>query len=152
MSEAAKSATPWSGLAGMALGALALVLALFLHSAGPLDPQPTIGQSIGEIAADIRTSALKGLKGEELPEPQTQAWSLDRTLAVVAYVLAGLAVVLGIVGLVLRENRRVAVAALGFGGIAIGFQLFVWTVMIIAGVMIIGYILTHLGDIFGGFG
>ena len=87
-----------------------------------------------------------------MPEPQAQAWSLDRTLSTVAYVLAGLAVVLGIVGLVLRENRRVAVAAVGFGGIAIGFQLFVWTVMIIAGVIIIGYILTHLGDIFGGFG
>ncbi|WP_434053521.1 MAG: hypothetical protein RDA78_01045 [Roseibium sp.] len=152
MSEAIGARTPWSGLTGMALGAIALVLALFLHSAGPLDPQPTVGQSIGEIAADIRSSALKGLRGEELPEPEARPWSLDRTLATAAYILAGLAVILGIVSFVLRENRRVAVAAVGFGSIAIGFQLFVWTVMIIAGVIIIGYILGHLGDIFSGFG
>ncbi|MEO0980659.1 MAG: hypothetical protein AAFY24_25590 [Pseudomonadota bacterium] len=152
MSETVKARTPWSGLTGMALGAVALVLALFLHSAGPLDPQPTVGQSLGEIAADISTSALKKLKGEELPPPEAQPWSLDRTLSTAAYVLAGLAVILGVVSFVLRENRRVAIAAVGFGGIAIGFQLFVWTVMIIAGVIIIGYILTHLGDLFSGFG
>ncbi len=152
MSETVKARTSWSGLTGMALGAIALVLALFLHSAGPLDPQPTVGQSIGEIAADISTSALKKLKGEGLPEPQARPWSLDRTLSTVAYVLAGLALILGVVSFVLRENRRVAVAAVGFGGIAIGFQLFVWTVMIIAGVIIIGYILSHLGDLFSGFG
>ncbi|WP_299475100.1 hypothetical protein [uncultured Roseibium sp.] len=151
MSETAAVKTPWSGFAGMAFGAVALVLVLFLHSAGPLDPQPTIGQSIGEIAADIRTSALKGLKGEALPDPQTQPWSLDRILQTSAYVLAGLAVIFGVVGFVLKENRRLAGAAVCFGGLAIGFQMFVWTAMLIAGVIIIGYIIANVGDIFGGF-
>ena len=152
MSETAAVKKSWSALAGMMLGAIALILALFLHSAGPLDPQPTIGQSIGEIAADIRQSAIRGLKGEAQPAPQAQPWSLDRILGASAYVLAGLAVVLGVFGLVLRENRRLAIGAVAFGGLAIGFQLFVWTVMIIAGVIIIGYILTNLGEILGGFG
>ena len=150
MSEASIVSKPWSGLVGMVLGAIALVLTLFLHSAGPLDPQPTIGQSIGEIAADIRQSALRGLKGEPQPSPQAHPWNQDRILGTSAYVLAGLAVVLGILGFVLRENRRVALAAVGFGGLAIGFQLFVWTVMIIAGVIIIGYILANITEILGG--
>ncbi|CTQ62026.1 MAG: hypothetical protein RIE06_04880 [Roseibium album] len=150
MREASIDRKSWSGLAGIVFGAVALVLALFLHSAGPIDPQPTIGQSIGEIAADIRESALRGLKGEPQPEPQAQVWGLDRILQTCAYVLAGIAIVLGVIGFVMRENRRVVAAAVGLGGLAIGFQLFVWTVMIIAGVIIIGYILANLGDILGG--
>lgn len=150
MSEAVTDKTSWSGLAGIMFGAIALVMALFLHGAGPLDPQPTVGQSIGEIAADIRQSAIRGLKGEPQPAPQAQPWSLDRILETSAYVLGGLAIILGVLSFVLKENRRYATAAVGIGGVAIGFQLFVWTVMIIAGVVIIGYIIANLGEILGG--
>lgn len=122
----------YSGLAGMVCGALALCLALFLHGAGPLDPQPTIGQSIGEIAADIRQSTIWGLNGEPQPTPQAQQWSL--------------------VGIVLKENKRLAFGAVGIGGLAIRFQLFVWTVMFIAGVIIIGFILANLTEILGDIG
>nr|WP_319385827.1 hypothetical protein [uncultured Roseibium sp.] len=152
MSEAVKARTPWSGIAGMALGAIAIVMVLFLHSAGPLDPRPTVGQSIGEIAADISASALKKFKGEELPPPQARPWSLDRTLSTVAYILGGIAIILGSVGYVLRENRRVTLAAVGFGGLAVGLQLYLWMVMILAAMIIIGIILAHVGDIFSGFG
>ncbi|WP_298822154.1 hypothetical protein [uncultured Roseibium sp.] len=151
MSDALAVRTPWSGITGMMAGAIALILALFIHSAGPFDPQPTIGQSIGEIAADIRTSALKGLKGEAQTAAEAKAWSLDRILSASAYVLGGIAIILGVVGFVLKENRRIVIAAVGFGGLAVGFQLFVWTVMIIAGVIIIGYILANLGGILGDF-
>jgi len=151
MSEVAAVNRSWWSMAGMAFGAVALVLALFLHGAGPLDPQPTIGQSIGEIAADIGKSAMRGLKGEPQPAPEARAWSLDRILSTSAYVLGGVAVILGVLGFVFRERRRLAFAAVSIGGVAIGFQLFVWTVMIIAGVILIGYILSNLTEILGGF-
>lgn len=150
MSTAEVARRSWSGLSGLAAGACALLLALFLHSAGPLEPQPTIGQSIGEIAADISKSALRGLKGDPQPEPQARPWSLDRAVATAAYLLGGLAIVLGGIGFILKENRRLAFGAIGFGGLAIGFQMFVWMVMLIAGVVLLCAILANFSEILGG--
>ncbi|TYC67911.1 hypothetical protein FMN63_17920 [Stappia sp. BW2] len=150
MNQTRVARRPWTGSLGLLLGAIALVMALFHFSAGPLDPQPTIGQSIGEIAADIRKSAIKGLKGEPLPEPQSAPWSLDRTLKASAYVLGGLAIVLGTLGFVLKENRRVAVCAVSLGAGAIGFQLFTWMILLIVGVILLVAIFQNLGEILGG--
>jgi hypothetical protein len=71
---------PWVASIGLLFGGCALLIVLFHFGAGPLDPQPTIGQTIGETAADIRQSAVRALKGEPQPEPEAQPWSLDRLL------------------------------------------------------------------------
>jgi hypothetical protein len=150
MSASAAKRTSWTAVIGFTLGVAGLLMALFHFGAGPLDPQPTIGQSIGEIAADIRQSALKGLKGEALPEPQAAPWSLDRSLRTAAIVLGGLALALGALGLVLRENRRLALTAIGLGAATIGFQFFTWVILLIAGVVLIVAILQNMDGILDG--
>lgn len=149
MTKATAKSTSWAASIGFALGVLGLLLALFHFGAGPLDPQPTLGQSIGEIAADIRQSAIKGLKGEALPEPQTAPWSLDRVLKAAVMVMAGLAVALGALGFVLRENRRLAFSAIGLGATAIGFQFFTWVILLAAGVVLLVAILQNMDGILG---
>jgi len=149
MNASASKRKSWTAGSGFALGIASLLLALFHFGAGPLEPRPTIGQSIGEIAADIRQSAIKGLKGEAPPPPRAAPWSLDRSLKTGIMVLAGFAVALGALGYVLRENRRIAVSAVGLGATTIGFQVFTWVVLLIAGVILVIAIMQNLGEILG---
>ena len=68
--------------------------------------------------------------------------------------LAGLAVIAGMAAYIRREQRRVAVSGMLLGGVAVGFQLFTWSITMIAGALIIMGLMTALrgsfGDIFGG--
>lgn len=140
---------PWAGTTGLVIGAIALVLVMVHFWGGPFEPQPTIGQVIGETAADIRISAVRALKGEPQPAPQAQTWGIDRTLQTAGPVLAAAAIVCGILGFILRENRRVVVGAAGLGALALGFQVFTWTVLMIAGVILLIGIMSNLGSILG---
>lgn len=68
--------------------------------------------------------------------------------------LAGIAIVLGVAALVRHEQKRAAVSGIALGGLAIGVQLFTYTVMMIVGALVISAIIYALrdafGDIFGG--
>jgi len=149
MTASTEKRTSWTAGVGFAFGTLGLLAALVHFGAGPLDPQPTVGQSIGEIAADIRQSALSGLKGEPLPEPEAAPWTIDRGLRIGIMVLAGLAVALGALGFVLRENRRLAYSAVGLGATAIAFQFFTWAILLAAGIALIIVILQNMDGILG---
>ncbi|MBO9423542.1 MULTISPECIES: hypothetical protein [Stappiaceae] len=140
---------PWVASIGLLFGGCALLIVLFHFGAGPLDPQPTIGQTIGETAADIRQSAVRALKGEPQPEPEAQPWSLDRLLKTLGPILGGAAILLGTLAYVLREDRRLAASAIGIGAFAIGFQLFTWTILMVAGVILLFGIMYNLGSILG---
>ena len=52
---------PTAGLVGFLFGAAALILVLVHFWAGPFAPQQDAAVSIGEIAAEIRNSAVRGL-------------------------------------------------------------------------------------------
>ena len=68
--------------------------------------------------------------------------------------LAGIAIVLGVAALVRHERQRAAVSGIALGGLAIGIQLFTYTIMMIVGALVISAIIyalrDALGDIFGG--
>ena len=66
------------GYIGLALGAVALLLALIHFWAGPFSSQPTLETVIADKAASIRDSTIKALKGEEYREVVTSAWNADR--------------------------------------------------------------------------
>lgn len=142
------------GWLGFATGAVALILTLVVFWAGPFAPQQTAGVGLGELAADIARSAARSVAGHPQPEPVAQPRTIDDHLEVGVGLLAGLAIVLGVAGLVRNERKRAALSGITLGGLAVGFQLFTYTVMLIASALVISAIIYALrdafGDIFGG--
>ncbi|NBB99020.1 MAG: hypothetical protein GVY34_12800 [Alphaproteobacteria bacterium] len=137
------------GWAAFASGAAAFMLAMVIFWAGPFAPQQSAGVSLGELAAEIAKSTARAAAGQEQPAPVAPTRSVDDYLATGIAILAGLAVILGLASLVRREGRRTAMAGITLGGLAIGFQLFTWAVMMIAGVIALVGLLYALRDVLG---
>ncbi|MEE4120942.1 MAG: hypothetical protein V2I65_18225 [Paracoccaceae bacterium] len=141
---------PVAGLAGFALGAAALLLVLVQFWAGPFAPQQSAGVSLGELAAELRDSALREMRGAPQPAPEPVPWDIDRVLSAIAALLAGLAVVSALYGLIRHEAKRPAVAGMALGASAILFHLFSVMVLAIAGAIVVAALLNAVGqDLFG---
>ena len=141
---------PVAGLAGFALGAAALLLVLVQFWAGPFSPQQSAGVSLGELAAEVRDSALREMRGAPQPAPEPVPWDIDRVLSAVAAVLAGLAVVSALYGLIRHEAKRPAVAGMALGASAILFQVFSVMVLALAGAIVVAALVHAVGqDLFG---
>ncbi len=121
---------PTAGLIGFAIGAAAILLVLVHFWAGPFAPQPDVGVSIGELAGEIRDSAARALSGAEQPSAESAPWDIDRILKLVAAILAGTAIVLGLFAFVRGETWRPAAGAIALGASAMVFQVFVWVVVV----------------------
>lgn len=145
-SEIPRSILGWSGFA---MGAVALLLTLVVFWAGPFAPQQTTGVSLGELAADIAQSAARSVVGEPQPEPVSPTRDLDDYLQILVGVVAGVAIVLGVAALVRHEHKRAAVSGIALGGLAIGVQLFAYTIMMIACVIVVSAVVYALKDVFG---
>lgn len=154
MSETASAPTAILGWSGFAVGAAALIFTLVIFWAGPFAPQQSAGVSLGELAADIARSAARSVAGQPQPEPVAPQRDIDDYLEVAVGVLAGIAMVLGIAAIIRDERKSAAVSGIALGGLAIGVQLFAWTIMMVVGALVISAIIFALrdafGDIFGG--
>lgn len=146
--------SPFRHVGFWALVAAALGLLIVLIGIGlpMMDPKPSVGTQIGEIAGEMRRAAWRGFFGLAAPEPEpvptgTQWQSI---LAMFGPALGALAVILGVVSGVKGENWRYAAYAGTLGIMAIVFQFFWWVALLITGVIIIVAILDNIGDIFGG--
>ncbi|MGI1662444.1 hypothetical protein ACRDNQ_09390 [Palleronia sp. KMU-117] len=136
----------WSVL----VGGLAVML-VFLQIAGPsLEPQPSIGNQIGEIAGDIARSAWESFRGEYFPEPEPAAQSKWIAVGLLAPLMGVVAIVLSLISAVRRENWHYPFYGAGLGGAAIVFYFFWWVAALIAGAMMIVAIVENLGSIFDG--
>ena len=107
-----------------------------------------------QLAAEIAKSAARSVAGQQQPAPVAPARDIDDYLKVGVGTLAGLAIVLGVASVIRSERQGAAVSGIALGGLAVGFQLFAWTVMMIAGTLILASVIYVLrdtfGDIFGG--
>jgi hypothetical protein len=136
----------WSVLAG----AVAVML-VFLQIAGPsLEPQPSVGNQIGEIAGDIARSAWESFRGEYVPEPEPVRNSKWIVLGLLAPLMGVVAIVLSLVSAVRRENWHYPFYGAGLGVTAILFYFFWWVALLIAGAMMLVAILDNIGSIFDG--
>lgn len=149
MSYSDQSRTEPLGWTGFVAGAAALILGLVVFWAGPFAPQQSAGVTLGELAAEIARSATRAAAGQEQPAAVAPARNVDDYLKTAIAVLAGLAIVLGMASFIRREGKRAAMAGITLGGLAIGFQLFTWTVMIIAGGLAIASLIYSMRDVFG---
>jgi len=141
---------PIAGYLGFAVGAVALLLVLMHFWGGPFAPQQGASVSIGEFAAEIRQAATRTITGASQPAPESTPWDIDRGLKLVTALLAGIAVILGAAGIVRRENRRPAIAAIALGGVAVVFQFFVWMALLLVGALLIYAIISNIDGILGG--
>lgn len=154
MSDTAKTPKATFGWLGFVTGAAALILTIGVFWAGPFAPQQSAGISLGELAAEIAKSAARSVAGQPQPAPVAPARGIDDYLEIGTGLLAGLAIVIGLASLIRNERKAAAVSGIALGGLAVGFQLFTWTIMMIVGGLVIATIIYALrdafGDIFGG--
>ncbi|MDQ9129577.1 hypothetical protein RDT67_24440 [Serratia fonticola] len=135
------------GWSGIALGGLALLLAMVHFYAGPFAPQQTLESLVAGKAMAIKESLLASLAGHQIPEKVSRPqYDLDRILKIVTAVLAVGAVVLGAIAGACKENPRAVSAAvmLGIGTLAFQIAMFAFGV-----VMAIFLIFLVLSLIFG---
>ena len=155
MAETAPGPSSTLAWLGFIVGSAALMLTLLVFWAGPFAPQQTAGVTLGELATDIAKAAARSVAGQAQPEPVSQPWTIDDYLEIGVGLLAGLAIVTGVAALIRHENKRAAVSGIALGSLAIGIQLFAWSIMMIVGGLVIMGIMLSLrdafGDIFGGF-
>lgn len=136
------------GWSGIALGGLALFLAMIHFYGGPFAPQQTLESLVAGKAAAIKESLLASLTGQQIPEKVSRPhYNVDRILKMVIAVLAVGAVILGVIAGVYKENPRAVSAAvmLGVGTLAFQIAMFAFGV-----VMVIFLIVLVLSLIFGG--
>ena len=135
------------GFSGIGVGAVALMLALVHFWAGPFSPQPSLEQTVAEKAVAIRDATVAALRGGTVPgtEPKATSYDLDRIASIATAVLGGLAVILAVIGIALKEPVRVAggAAALGVGAIAFQFAALALGVLVL--VILISAVLGELG-------
>lgn len=136
--------------AAAGFGIAALAVAVLTVFGGPFTPQPSVGQTIGEIAGDMRASALRAVRGEEQPPPVPQPWDIDRILMITAPLLAVGAIALSLVSAIRREGLKLASYGAILGTSAIVFQFVWWIALLICGMILLVSIMENLGDILGG--
>jgi hypothetical protein len=137
------------GLIGFMLGVVSLVVIL-IQISSIFEPQETSsGTLIGEIAADIKSSAKRALSGQPAPEPAPTPKDYGQFITMAALCIAGLAVVLGGIGLYKNEPHRLSYLAVGFGVSAFLMQYVFWLALLICGVLLLISIIENLDSIFG---
>jgi len=153
MVDAAEMPKATLGWLGFVTGSLALMITIVIFWAGPFAPQQSAGVTLGELAAEMAKSAARSVAGQPQPAPPAPVApmrNIDDYLADGVGLLAGLAIVTGIASFIRHERRRVALSGVTLGGLAVGFQLFTWMVMLIAGVIVITTLVYTMRDAFGG--
>ncbi|MCP3702192.1 MAG: hypothetical protein GY954_04575 [Alteromonas sp.] len=133
------------GFIGIAIGGIALLLALVHFWAGPFSPQPTLETTVAEKAASIKNATIKALKGEEYRETYKSSWDADKIINVSTAVLGGLAFILSILAFAKQEPTRVAAGGAALGISAIAFQFIAMYAMALLVVLLIAAVLSGLG-------
>jgi len=117
---------------GITFGSLALLLALMHFWTGSFSPTastPTIESSIHKKISSIKQSAIDVIKGKSRQTNSTnfakpQSFDFDKIADIITVVLAGLAIIFGIIAYVKKEPLRAAGSSVVLGMSAIVMQIF----------------------------
>ncbi|WP_316231180.1 hypothetical protein [Bradyrhizobium sp. SZCCHNR1051] len=134
------------GIIGCVIGLVALVAAVLPHWVLPvIDPPPPIDKVIVDVGHRVKERLMARIKGVDYQAPVREtSWTdlLHQQLPVAAVSLGLLAIILGVVGQLRREERHVAAMATTLGGCAIAVQLS----FLLMGALIVVAIIYFLGD------
>jgi hypothetical protein len=129
----------------MLLGAIALLAAVIVPFAGPLERRPSLEEAVTGRAATLRDRTVAVLQGRPVPPaPAPSAWNADRVAMTATSGIGAMAAILGVIGFVRREDRRAAFAAIGLGIGAIAFQMLIFA-MVVAAVLLVLFMVLNLG-------
>ena len=134
------------GFIGIAVGGMALLLALVHFWAGPFSPQPTLETTVAKKAKSIKDATIKALKGQEYRETYKANWDADKITDVSTAILGGLAFIISILAFAKQEPMRVATGGAALGVSAIAFQFIAMYAMTLLVVLLIAAVLLGLGS------
>ena len=127
------------GSVGVAVGLIAIAVALIQFWGGPFDPKPpSTGDKLNSKMERLKDNVVSTFKGEKADPPRVQnSFSIDKTLIYGSMSIAFLAVVLGIVAFLRREDKRFTQASIviGLSGLAFHFLLVALGVFIILAIV-----------------
>lgn len=137
MTETPRPSSP-CGQVGIIVGGLALVLTLVHFWIGPLAPEPSLEETVSEAARSIKDAAVAAWKGEEVETERRSGFDADKGLDALSVGLAGIAMVLGILGFARREPLRAPLGAvfLGLSALALEFAVWAFGALLIAAVVL----------------
>ncbi|CCD86403.1 conserved membrane protein of unknown function [Bradyrhizobium sp. ORS 285] len=134
------------GSIGSVVGLLALVAAILPHWVLPaIDPPPPIDKVLVDVGHRVKDRLVARIKGVDYQAPvRERSWTdrLHQQLPLAAVSLGLLAIILGVVGQLRREERHIAAMATTLGGCAIAVQLS----FVLMGVLIVVAIIYFIGD------
>ena len=149
MTAVAPSPRPVWGFAGFFAGVAALALVIMIMNGVFDPPAKSVGTTIGELAAEIRSSAREALKNGPSPAPEAAATSLREIAMLAVPVLAAIAAICGAIGLFRREERSLPLLAIAVGGGAVLMQFAMWLALLICGMILMTRILSSMDGIIG---
>src|SRR5262245_54832097 len=111
-------------LVGVVVGALAFGISIVHFFFGPIVSPPPLEEVVADKAAEVRSRVIAKLKGDEAPppEPESSRFNADNVVMGGAAVSGFVALMLGVVGFVRREDLRMTGSAAALGATAIAFQ------------------------------
>ena len=134
------------GMWGIAVGGVALILALVHFWAGPFAPQPSLESVVSEKAASIRKATIDALKGKPVEQSRVAAkYDADKIIQIVTALLGGIAFILAAISFSNHESKRTAGSAAALGLTAIAFQFIAMFAMALIVVILIAAVLSSLG-------
>lgn len=140
----------YCGWSGLALGILALGLALLPGWIAPMydPPSKPIQQKAADWFGDLKDKAIAAIRMEPAPPPPPQEaanpWRNPR-VKLASLVLGFSALVLGILAFVRHEDQRMVACAVALGAGAIAAEYLLIAAMILAFAVLVGVVLARSG-------
>lgn len=133
------------GFFGISIGAIGLLLALYHFWAGPFSPQPTLEDIVAEKAVTIKEKVISRLSNKELaPTVAQPSLDKDAKIHLATSILGGLAIILGVVGVAIKNPLRVAGSAIFLGAFTIAFQFAIFAIGVVVMAILIAAVIHKL--------
>jgi hypothetical protein len=142
------NAIPRAGfsVAGTVLAIAAILIGIFHFYLGPIAGPATLEETAYETAKSLREAVVAGWRGEEYEAPQADSRFDPDTVVKLSVVAAGgLAILLGLAGILRREHFKLGGAAITLGTTAILVEVAILAAALVGAVILLLIIADVLG-------